>query len=183
LGRGFKQSKAGWRGSKSKATALWLGNGSLHTSESDFFYQTFLGLPADNTQSEYRYTAENLEGRKALSLAIRSYLYDFLHNRAGHIEKKTGQPVEWKPWTEDAERFIVFDADCAKPDVHMTTGGIARTPEQLYAAHEENQNEAVRDWIDYYVLWAWQWNWYRESKVGHFDTSPGPNALFDPAKP
>ena len=158
-------------------------NGSLHTSESDFFYQTFFGLPTDNPQSEYKYTAENLEGRKALSLVIKSYLYEFLHNRTGYIEKKNDQPVEWKPWTGNAEQFIVFDADYSKLDVHMTTSGIARTPEQLYAAHTGNQNEAVRDWIEYYVLWSWQWNWYPNSTVGHFDTVPGPNPLFDPAKP
>ncbi len=158
-------------------------NGSLHTSESDFFYQTFFGLPTDKTETEYKYTTENLAGRKALSLAIRPYLYEFLHNRAGRIEKNNDQPVEWKPWTAQAEQFIVFDADYAKPDIHMTASGIARTPEQLYALHEANSNQAVRDWIDYYVLWSWQWNWYRESKSGHFETAPGPNSLFDPATP
>jgi hypothetical protein len=93
-------------------------NGSLHTSESDFFYQTFFGLSTDKTESEYKYTAEDLEGRKALSLAIRPYLYEFLHNRTGRIEKTNGQPVEWKTWTEHTEQFIVFDADYAKLDVH-----------------------------------------------------------------
>jgi para-nitrobenzyl esterase len=157
--------------------------GAIHVQESDFFYQTFFGLPGDTTESEYQYTAENLEGRKALSLAIRPYLYDFLHDHEGRISRKAGQPVEWKPWTEHDEQFIVFDADYAKADVQMSTTGIARTPEQLYAAQAANRNEAVRDLIEYYVLWSWQWNWYPNSTVGHFDTSPGPNSLFDPAKP
>jgi len=77
----------------------------------------------------------------------------------------------------------VFDADYAKADVHMSRTGISRKPEELYAAHAANRNEAVRDFIEYYVLWAWHWNWYPNSTVGHFDTSPGPNPLFNPAKP
>ena len=91
--------------------------------------------------------------------------------------------MEWKLWTENAEQFIVFDADYATPDVHMSSADISRTPEQLFAAHAIHRNEAVHDLIEYYVLWAWHGNWYPNSTVEHFDTSPGPNALFNPAKP
>ncbi|HVN20390.1 MAG TPA: hypothetical protein VMU05_16515, partial [Dongiaceae bacterium] len=135
------------------------------------------------TETEYQYTTENLEGRKALSLAIRPYLSDFIHDPQGRIHKDDRRSVEWRPWTEHDEQFIVFDADYAKADVRMSTGGITRTPEQLYTAHAAHRNEAVRDLIEYYVLWSWHWNWYPNSTVGHFDTSPGPNAVFDPARP
>jgi len=77
----------------------------------------------------------------------------------------------------------VFDADYAKSDVHMSTAAISRTPEQLYAAQAAHPNQAVRDFIEYYARWAWNWDWYPNSSVGHFRTSPGPNVLFDPAKP
>jgi para-nitrobenzyl esterase len=157
--------------------------GAIHVAESDFFYQSFFGLTGGDTEKEYQYTAQNLEGRRALSLAIRSYLYEFLHDPEGRITKRSGQPVEWMPWTGNAEQFIVFDADYAKADIHMSNTGIARTPEELYAAHAGHRNEAVRDFIEYYVLWSWHWNWYPNSTVGHFDTSPGPSALFDPEKP
>lgn len=157
--------------------------GAIHVSESDFFYQNFFGLTEGRNEAAYQYTAANLEGRKALSLAIKSYLWEFLHNRSGRIQKTSAQPVDWEPWTASTAQYIVFDADCAKIDVHTSTTAISRTPEQLYAAHAAHPNEAVRDFIEYYVLWAWNWNWYPNSSVGHFNTSPGPNALFDPAKP
>ncbi len=51
------------------------------------------------------------------------------------------------------------------------------------ASFRGGPQESVRDFIEYYVLWEWHWNWYPNSTVGHFDTSPGPNALFYPAKP
>jgi para-nitrobenzyl esterase len=158
-------------------------NGSIHVSESDFFYQSFFGLKKEDTLNDSQYTAGNLEGRKALSLAIKPYLNEFLHDRQGRIATGAGQHGEWKPWSENEEQFIVFDADYAKADVHMSRIGISRKPEELYAAHAANRNEAVRDFIEYYVLWAWHWNWYPNSTVGHFDTSPGPNPLFNPAKP
>lgn len=158
-------------------------NGSLHTSESNFFYQNFFGLTQNHTEEGYEYTADNIEGRQALSLAIRSYLKGFLKDRKGRIAKNGGQPAAWEPWTKDKEQFIVFDADHATINVHMSDADISRTPEHLYAAHAAHRNEAVRDFIEYYVLWAWNWNWYPNSTVGHFDTSPGPNALFNPAKP
>ena len=91
--------------------------------------------------------------------------------------------MEWKPWTENTEQFIVFDADYATPDVHMNNTDISQKPEQLLAVHAAHRNEAVRDLVEYYVLWAWHWNWYPNSTVGHFDTSPGPNAPFDPQNP
>jgi carboxylesterase type B len=157
--------------------------GAIHGAELDFFYQSFFGLAGGRAEQKYQHTAENLEGREALSLAIKSYLQEFLHGKNGRIAKTGLQTVEWKPWTENAEQFIVFDADYAKTDIHMSKTGITRTPEELYAAHAGHRNEAVRDFIEYYVLWSWQWDWYPNSTVGHFDTSPGPNALFDPAKP
>ena len=157
--------------------------GAIHVAESDFFYQTFFGRRQDTGEKTYQYTAENLEGRKALSLVIRVYLMEFLHDPHGRIAKGKGQQEEWRPWTKQAERYIVFDADATHADVHMSSSGISRTPEELYAAHVAHPNAAVRDFIEYYVLWSWQWNWYPNSTDGHFNTSPGPNALFDPTKP
>ena len=37
--------------------------------------------------------------------------------------------------------------------------------------------------IDYYVLWSWHYNWFPTAVTAPFDTSPGPNSLFDPANP
>jgi para-nitrobenzyl esterase len=158
-------------------------NGSPHTSEYDFFYQNFFGLPQQDSPQQYQYTPDNFEGRKQLSLAIRSYLRGFFWNRNGRIMKNNDQPAEWKPWTASNEQYIVFDADHATSDVHMSEAFISRTPEQLYEAHASHANEAVRDFIEYAVLWGWCLNWYPNSAVGHFDVSPGPNKLFDPAKP
>jgi len=157
--------------------------GAIHVAEFDFFYQNFPRLTGNHTEDEYQYTAGNVEGRKALSLAIKSYLKEFFQDREGRIAKRDGQPVEWKPWTENTEQFIVFDADYATPDVHMNNTDISQKPEQLLAVHAAHRNEAVRDLVEYYVLWAWHWNWYPNSTVGHFDTSPGPNAPFDPQNP
>ncbi|MDH3671708.1 MAG: hypothetical protein OES46_11150 [Gammaproteobacteria bacterium] len=42
----------------------------------------------------------------------------------------------------------------------------------------------MRDFIEYYIMWSWHWNWYPNRSVEDpFDTSPGPNVLFDPANP
>ncbi len=78
---------------------------------------------------------------------------------------------------------MVFDADFAKTDVHISSAPVSLTPEQLYAAQAAHRNEAVRELVQYYVLWAWNLNRYPNSAVGHFDSSPGPNRLFDPAHP
>jgi hypothetical protein len=91
--------------------------------------------------------------------------------------------VEWQPWTLDAERYLFLDADYANTDVYMTSANLPREPEELYAIHAAMTNAAARDFVEYYVLWSWQWNWYPNASVGHFDTSPGPNPLFDPAHP
>jgi para-nitrobenzyl esterase len=158
-------------------------NGSPHTSEFDFFYQNFFVLLKQDRPRQYQYSPGNREGRQQLSLAIRSYLREFLRNPNGEITKQSAQPTEWKPWTAADERYIVFDADHATADVHMTGAYISRNPKQLYEAHTSQANIAVRDFIEYEVLWGWCLNWYPNSQVGHFDASPGPNPLFNPAKP
>ena len=59
---------------------------------------------------------------------------------------------------------------------------IAREPHELFAAHEAHPNETVRDFIEYYIMWSW--NWYPNRSVADpFDTSRGANELFDPANP
>lgn len=66
----------------------------------------------------------------------------------------------------------------------MSRKDTARTPEELFAAHAAHSNETVRDFIQYYIMWSWHWNWYPNRSVADpFDTSPGPNELFDPANP
>jgi para-nitrobenzyl esterase len=157
--------------------------GSLHTSESPFFYQSFFKLVDGDKDAGYPFTPANLEGRQALSLAIRCYLKRFLHDRGGRIAKCRDQSVTWEPWTSSAKRFIVFDADHSTPAIHMETASAVRTPDELYGAQAAAPNAAVRDFIDYYVLWSWQWDWYPNATTGRFDTSPGPNAIFDPANP
>lgn len=157
--------------------------GAIHVAELDFFYQKFLGLTDGGTVERYQYTNDNLAGRQALSLAIKSYLYEFIHDKKGRIRHNADQPVNWKPWTAENEQFIVFDADYDSIDVFMNDTDLTRTPQELFDAHANHPNEAVRDFIEYYIMWSWHWNWYPNASVGPFDTSPGPNSLFDPAAP
>lgn len=157
--------------------------GAVHVAEADFFYQRFFGLADGGSVTRYQYSDENLAGRKALSLATKAYLRAFIHHPKGKINNKPGQPVAWLPWTAKNERFIVFDADHASADVHMNDSDITRTPEELFAAHAAHPNETVRDFIEYYIMWSWHWNWYPNASVDPFDTAPGPNSLFDPANP
>ncbi len=157
--------------------------GAIHSTELDFFYQKFFGLSGSDSVDGYPYTRGNLRGRQALSLDVKSYLYEFFHNRDGRIGRTAKQPVDWLPWTRDAERYMVFDADHAVADVHMSSSDIPRTPQELYEVHAALPNAAARDFVEYYVLWSWHYNWYPNAAKGHFDTSPGPNALFDPARP
>ena len=156
--------------------------GSPHTSEFDFFYQNFFGLSPADAPKQYQYTTANLPGRRQLSLALRSYLKSFLWNRDGRITNSSNQPIEWQPWTATSEQSLALDADTTTADITMRTS-ISRTPEQLYAAHAAFPNAAARDFMEYAVLWGWCINWYPNSAVGHFSAAPGPNPLFDPAKP
>lgn len=157
--------------------------GAIHVAEADFFYQRFFGLADGDSVDRYQYTDANLAGRQDLSLATKSYLAEFIHHRGGKITKKSDQPVEWKPWTAENEQYIVFDADHAAAGVRMSDTEIARSPQELFDAHAAHPNEAVRDLVEYYVMWSWHWNWYPNASVGPFDTSPGPNAVFDPMNP
>lgn len=157
--------------------------GAVHVAEADFFYQRFFALAEGDSVDKYQYTDANLEGRQALSVAIRSYLREFIHNKNGRIRKTAQQPIRWRPWTTDEERFIVFDADYRSIDVAMNDTDISRTPEVLFDAHERHPNAAVRDLVEYYVMWSWHWNWYPNASVDPFDTAPGPNPLFDPLEP
>jgi para-nitrobenzyl esterase len=156
--------------------------GAPHVAEYNFFWQKFSG-PGDDSPGNYEYTDENLAGRQKLSSATKSYLADFIHNKSGEIGHNSGQPVQWQPWTASNEQFIVFDADRDTLDVKMNSTDIYRTPQELYDAHLAHPNEFVRDFIEYYVMWSWHYNWYPNSSVPPFDTSPGPNALFDPLDP
>ena len=158
--------------------------GSIHGAELDFFYQKFFGLENGGIVTDYTYTDENLEGRQKLSLAIKSYLRKFIRNRDGFIRSTSKQPIKWKPWRKQNERFIVFDADYNDIDVKMNNTDLAREPQALFNAHAHHSNEVVRDFIEYYIMWSWHWNWYpNASSADPFDTSPGPNILFDPNNP
>ena len=159
--------------------------GAPHSADLDFWYQKFGGLTAADggTATAYQYTAANLPGRQALASAMGSYFHGFLHDREGRIEKRKGQPINWAPWTADRPRYIVFDGDRTTPDVRMSATDFARSPSQLFAAHAAHPDSAVRDFVEYYVLWSWHWNWYPNSSVGPFVTSPGPNLVFDPNNP
>ena len=83
-------------------------------------------------------------------------------------------------WNARRERMIVFDADYHSVDIKMDNENIARAPEELYLEHLAHPNGATRDFIEYYVLWSWHYNWYPNASVNPFDTSPGPNLVFDP---
>ena len=158
--------------------------GSIHGAELDFFYQKFFGLADGEVATDYTYTNGNLRGRQKLSTAIKSYLRQFIQNPRGIIRNTSSQPVEWKPWVKDNERFIVFDADNSSIDVQMNSTDIARSPQVLFDLHTVHSNEVVKDFIEYYIMWSWHWNWYpNASSADPFDTSPGPNQLFDPNNP
>ncbi|MCP4873866.1 MAG: carboxylesterase family protein [Gammaproteobacteria bacterium] len=160
--------------------------GAPHVAEADFFWQRFEGLADGGTvENGYQYTADNFDGRLKLSHAARAYLNEFIHNRSGKIRHSKEQPVKWKRWKKNRERMIVFDADYDTLDVHMDSDDINRTPQELYEAHLAHPNENVRDFIEYYVMWSWHYNWYpnRSNQADPFDTSPGPNAVFDPLDP
>lgn len=159
--------------------------GAQHGADLAFWFQKFDGLTAADggTAKAYQYTDANLAGRQALARKMKPYLREFLHDRDGNIGPQKDQPVKWASWTANKERFIVFDGDRSTPDVHMKSTGFARSPQQLFAAHVGYANSAVRDFVEYYVLWSWHWNWYPNARLGPFDTSPGPNPLFDPQNP
>jgi len=157
--------------------------GAPHVAEGNFFWQRFFGLADGGSVGGYQYTDDNLHGRLELSLATKSYLAEFMHKKTGHIPQKQDQPVKWEPWTKNNERLIVFDADHDSLDVFMNSTDIARTPQELFDAHLAHPNDVVRDFIEYYIMWSWHWNWYPNASVGPFDTAPGPNPLFDPLQP
>ncbi len=157
--------------------------GAPHGAEMDFFHLKFFGLAEGDSAEAHQYTEENLAGRQALSFAIWTYLKEFINNKDGSIPKTDDQPVLWEPWSASNEGFIVFDADFQEADVEMNTTDIYRTPQEIYDAHLAHENGTVRDFIEYYVLWSWHWNWFPNSSVGIFDPAPGPNSLFDPSNP
>ncbi len=159
--------------------------GAPHSADLSFWYQKFDGLTAADggTEQAYEYTAANLPGRRALAKVMGSYFGEFLRQRDGRIGQRKVQPIPWAPWTAQKPRFMVFDGDTTRPDVQMQASGFARSPAALYAAHAAHPNSAVRDFMEYYVLWSWHWNWYPNASVGPFVTAPGPNAVFDPNNP
>jgi para-nitrobenzyl esterase len=156
--------------------------GAPHTQEYDFFWQRFVGHgPGDS--SGYEFNDDNLEGRQALSEAALAYLYEFIHDKTGEIKKEKGQKPKWKAWTKKDEQFMVFDGDYKKAHLKMNKKDIYRTPQELYNAYMSYPDQATRDFIAYYVMWSWHYNWYPNGPVDPFDTSPGPNPLFDPTAP
>jgi para-nitrobenzyl esterase len=156
--------------------------GSPHTQEYNFFWQRFVGQGAGDSDGSYEYTDGNLKGRQKLSEAALSYLVQFVHNKNGKIKKK-GVKTEWKRWTKKDEQFMVFDGDYKKAHLKMNKKDIYRTPQELYDAYSSYPDQQVRDFIAYYVMWSWHYNWYPNGPVDPFGTSPGPNALFDPTDP
>lgn len=153
--------------------------GAPHTQEYDFFWQRFVNHgPGDS--GGYEFNENNLKGRQDLSRVALSYLHEFIHNKNGKIKKKKGQKPEWKAWTKKKEQFIVFDGDHDKADVKMNKKDIYRTPQELYDAYLAYPDQATRDFIAYYVMWSWHYNWFPNGPVDPFDTSPGANDLFDP---
>ena len=157
--------------------------GAPHTQEYDFFWQRFGALAPGDSVGAYEYTEANLPGRQDLSASALSYLAEFIHDKKGRIRNNSDQPAEWKQWDRKKEQFIVFDGDYQQAQVAMNSTDIYRTPEQLYAAYLSQPNEFVRDFIAYYVMWSWHYNWYPNAEVGPFDTSPGVNPVFDPLDP
>ena len=155
--------------------------GSPHVIEYDFFWQRFVGHgPGDS--SGYAFNDDNLEGRLDLSEASLAYISQFLHDKKGKIKKVKGR-TEWKDWTDKHERFMVFDADYQSAHLLMNSEDIYRTPQELYDAYLSHPNPFVRDFVAYYVMWSWHYNWYPNASVDPFDTSPGPNDRFDPLDP
>ena len=156
--------------------------GSIHGSELDFFWQTMMGVGGHAPPNGATYTNENLPGRQDLSRVVGAYLTAFINDPHGHIGPQPNAP-DWQPWGKNNEQFMVLDADASHAEAGMTSSGIARDPHTLYALATSNPNPAVQDFIDYYVLWSWGWNWYPNASAGHFNTAPGPNRLFDPRHP
>ena len=153
--------------------------GAPHTQEYDFFWQRFVNHgPGDS--GGYEFNEDNLKGRQDLSRVALSYLSEFIHNKDGKIKKKKGQKHEWKSWTKKHEQYIVFDGDYKKADVKMNSKDIYRTPQELYDAYLAYPDQATRDFIAYYVMWSWHYNWFPSGPADPFDTSPGANDLFDP---
>jgi para-nitrobenzyl esterase len=157
--------------------------GSPHTQEYNFFWQRFVDQGPGDSDGSYEYTDENLKGRQKLSEAALDYLVQFIHDKKGKIKKKKGQKTEWKPWTKKDEQFMVFDGDYKKAHLKMNKKDIYRTPQELYDAYSSYPDQQVRDFIAYYVMWSWHYNWYPNGPVDPFDTSPGPNVVFDPTDP
>jgi para-nitrobenzyl esterase len=159
--------------------------GAPHTEEYNFFWQRFLGHgpgDSDGPRIPYQYTDENLPGRLAVSEAALAYLSDFLHDKKGKIKKQKGLP-DWKEWTDKKEQFLVFDGDYQSAMLSMNKDDIYRTPQELYDAYLAHPNPFVRDFIAYYVMWSWHYNWYQNASVDPFNTAPGPNDRFDPLDP
>jgi para-nitrobenzyl esterase len=157
--------------------------GAPHVQEYDFFWQRFVGHGPGDSAGGYEFNEDNLKGRQALSEVALSYLSEFIHNKNGKIKKKKGQKTEWKPWTKRNEQFIVFDGDYKKAHIKMNKKDIYRTPQELYEAYLSYPDPVTRDFIAYYVMWSWHYNWFPSGAVDPFDTSPGPNDLFDPSDP
>lgn len=159
--------------------------GAPHSADLAFWYQKFGGLTAADggTAQAYEYTTANLPGRQALAGVMGSYFREFLRERDGRIDKRKDQPVAWAPWRAEKPQYIVFDGDRNSSDVRMNSTDFGRSPSALFAAQAAHPDAAVRDFVRYYILWSWHWNWYPNSSVGPFVTSPGPNELFDPNNP
>jgi len=155
--------------------------GAPHVKEFNFFWQRFSGQgPGDS--NGYDYNDDNLKGRLKLSEAILGYLSEFVHDKKGKIKKKGHKP-EWKAWSDKKEQFIMFDGDYKHAHLKMNSKDIYRNPQQLYDAYMSYPDPQTRDFIAYYVMWSWHYNWYPNGPVDPFDTSPGPNPLFDPVDP
>ena len=157
--------------------------GSPHVLEYDFFWQRFVGHgPGDS--SGYEFNDNNLQGRQQLSAAIQGYLSDFLYDRKGKIKKPKGKGkdkgTEWKSWTKKHERFLVMDGDYQEAHLQMNDEDIYRTPQELYDAYLAYPDQATRDFIAYYVMWSWHYNWFPSGPVDPFDTEPGRNEVFNP---
>ncbi len=155
--------------------------GEPHGRPDEYCPQRFVGHgPGDSNR--YEFNDDNLAGRHDLSAAALHYIGEFLHDKKGKIKKKKGMPA-WKEWRKKDEQFLVFDGDCQQAQLSMNRHDIYRAPEELYNAYMSHPNEFVRDFIAYYVLWSWHYNWYPNASVGPYDTSPGPNDHFDPLDP
>jgi len=151
--------------------------GAPHSMELPFFYQAYAGPGGANVQS-YWANDDNLTGRVSLMKAVRHYLGEFFRSPDGVLNQTDDRLVDWQRWGPRSERYLILDGDYKEADVTMRSRGVPPDARALYRRYRALDTAAARDFVAYYVLWSWHFNWYPQSIRGPFATNPGPNAVW-----